>query len=87
VSARVDAELGRQLGGDPNTRLEVIVTAAGGLDALLAALPPEVTVDHVYRLIDGAAVHGPAGALARLARAPVVKSMESVRTVRSQSPS
>jgi hypothetical protein len=87
MTARIEPELVRQLHGDPGAHLEVIVTASTGLDALLAAVPPDVTVDHVYRLIDGVAVHGPARALARLARAPAVKSMEPVRPVRSQTPS
>jgi hypothetical protein len=86
MTGRIEPALARQLAGDPGTSLEVIVTAAGGLDTLLAALPPEVTVDHVYRLIAGAAIHGPAGALARLARSPAVQTMEPVRTVRSQAP-
>ncbi|MFN2252070.1 MAG: hypothetical protein ACK2UL_09160 [Anaerolineae bacterium] len=81
MAARVDPELAKALASAPDRVIEAIVRCEGALDATLAALPGEIEVVHVYRLIDGAAVRGPAAAIAGLARMPGVTSLEPVRAV------
>jgi hypothetical protein len=84
MSARIELDLSRRLSGDPKTPIEAILTAADGLDELLAELGPDIQVDYTYRLTASVAVTAPAGALRRLADRPAVKSIEPVRSVKSQ---
>jgi len=81
MSARIAADLSRQLSTNPTTPIEAILTAAEGLDELLAQLPPDVQVDHTYRLSHSVAVTASAGTLRRLAELPAVEAMEPVRDV------
>ena len=83
MSATIAADLTGRLAGDPQAPLEVILTASGGLDEMLAQLPPEVRVDHTYRLTQSAAVTAPAGSLRRVAELAVVGAMEPVRDVQA----
>jgi hypothetical protein len=85
MSATIAADLSGPLAGDPKAPLEVIITAAGGLDELLAQLPPEVRVDHTYRLSRSVAVTASAAALRRVAKLSSVGAMEPVRDVRTYS--
>lgn len=83
---KVAIELWPMLGGDPEARLEAIVISEVDLDELLAELPPEVTVEHRYRLINSISVRGRAGALLALTQLPMVRSIEAVRPVSAVHP-
>lgn len=86
MTARIEADLSRQLAGDPKALVAVIITANDGLDELVARLPAGVQVEHTYRLINGLAITAAAGTLRQVARMPEVKTMEPVRDVRSYAP-
>ena len=81
MGARVEPELTRRMSGDPKTSIEAILTATGGLEDLLAQLPPDVRVDHTYRLTHSVAVTASAAALRKVAQLPAVQAMEPVRDV------
>ena len=83
MTARIESDLSRQLAGDPKALVEVIITAADGLDELVAQLPAGVHVEHTYRLINGLAITAPARTLQQVARMPEVKTMEPVRGVQA----
>ena len=85
MSAQIAADLSNRLSGDPKTPLEVIITASDGLDELLAQLPPDVRVDHTYRLTHSVAVTASAGCLRQVARLSAVGAMEPVRDVQAYS--
>lgn len=83
MTAHIAADLTSRLSGDPKAPLEVIITASDGLDELLAQLPPDVRVDHTYRLTHSVAVTASAGSLRQVARLSVVGAMEPVRDVQA----
>lgn len=81
MTARIDPEMLSQLAGDPETELQAIVSAQDGLEALLAALPADVRVDHTYTLISSVCITTSAATMKKIVEMPVVRSIEPVRGV------
>jgi hypothetical protein len=77
----VDPVLWSAMSGEPGREMEAIIVSTGGLDALLAQLPEDVTVDHMYRLINSVSVRTSAGTLRSLVGLPMIKAIEGVRPV------
>ena len=81
MTARMDPGFAAELARDPEGAHEAILTATGGLEDLLSALPGDVDVQYTYRLIGGVAVRGSGNALSLLAEHAAVKSIEKVTPV------
>ena len=84
LTARIDPEVSARLADPADAPLEVIVSASGELEALLAVLPARITVRHVYRLRKGIACTADKTDVRVLADSPEVAAIEADRPVSSQ---
>ncbi len=79
--AIIPSDLARSLDARPSARHDVVVTASGSLEALLAAVPAGMEVRHVYRLRKGIAASADAASVRALASSGAVESIEPDRPV------
>lgn len=82
----LDPELATRLASEPNSLIAVIVTGRGPIEDLTAALPPDTTVTHAYRLIQSLAIEATGATILALAAHPAVAAIEAVRGVEAWSP-
>jgi hypothetical protein len=78
-------DLARRLDDAPDAKHDVIVLTNGSVDALLATLPSQAEVRHVYRLRKGIALRASGDVILSIDKVAGVTSVEPDRSVSAQS--